>query len=136
MVEKDKPDWGSEFQSRMLALRGSEPSNQRIIMLKLARKLTKKSKHKFAFHACIVQRGGAIVATGYNHGKIHAETNALNQLWPSERDGCKVWSFRVTRGGRLAMAKPCTRCEAYLRENGIKAVYYSNDTGEIERMKL
>lgn len=105
-------------------------------MLKLARKITKKARHGFAFHACIVQRGGAIVATGYNHGTIHAEQNALGQLWASERKGCKVWSIRVTKGGRLAMAKPCDSCENYLRANGIKIVWFSNDAGEIERMKL
>lgn len=105
-------------------------------MLSLARKLTKRSTHHFAFHAVIVQRGGAVVATGYNHGTIHAERNALGQMWPSERKGCRVWSIRVTRGGRLAMAKPCDLCESYLRANGIKTVWYSKDDGTIERMKL
>jgi deoxycytidylate deaminase len=106
------------------------------LMLKLARKLAKKARHNYAFHGVIVQRGGAIVATGYNHHIIHAEQNAVNQLWPSERKGCKLWSIRVTKGGKLAMAKPCADCEEYLRRNGIKAVWYSNDAGQIERMKL
>jgi pyrimidine deaminase RibD-like protein len=105
-------------------------------MIRLARKLSKRAQHNFAFHAVIVKRAGAVVSTGYNHGNIHAEYAALNQLWPSERRGCRIWSIRITRGGKLAMAKPCCSCEAYLRENGIKAVWYSNGEGRMERMKL
>lgn len=107
-----------------------------IDMEKLARKIAKRARHSFAFHAAIVTRGGAVVATGYNHGTIHAEQNALGQLWPSERKGCKLWSIRVTKGGRLAMAKPCDVCQTYLKLFGIRVVWFSNSAGQIERMKL
>ena len=105
-------------------------------MIKLAKRLAKKARHTFAFHAAIVQKGGAVVSTGYNHDWIHAERKALNNLWPNKRKGCTVWSIRVTAGGRLANAKPCKACELYMVENGIKAVWYSNDTGQMVRMDL
>lgn len=103
-------------------------------MIKLARRLAKKAQHTFALHAAIVQRGGAIVSTGYNHDYIHAEINALKDMWPSKRKGCRVWSIRVTKGGKLANAKPCDSCETYMRHWGIKTVWYSNESGEIVRM--
>jgi len=102
-----------------------------------ARKLSAtRSQHKYAFHSVIVQRGGATVATGYNHGEIHAEVNALGKLWPDHREGTKLWSIRVTPGGKLASAKPCNNCETYLRKYGVKLVIYSNAEGTLTRMKL
>lgn len=105
-------------------------------MIRLAKKLAKKAQHTFALHAAIVQKGGAVVATGYNHNWVHAETMALGKLWPSQRKGTKVWSIRVTRGGRLANAKPCKDCESYMRRSGVKVVWYSDDTGQMVRMDL
>jgi pyrimidine deaminase RibD-like protein len=105
-------------------------------MIRLAMKRLQKATHRFAFHGVVVERGGAAIASGYNHGDIHAEINALGKLWPSERRGTKVWSIRVTPGGRFASAKPCLDCEGYLRKNGVKAVIYSDADGSIQRMKL
>lgn len=105
-------------------------------MIKLARKLAKKAQHTFAFHAAIVEKGGAIVATGYNHDWLHAERVAIGKLWPSKRNKCKLWSIRVTKGGKLANARPCTACEAYIRASGIKVVWYSTDEGKIERLDI
>lgn len=99
-------------------------------------RLAAKAQHSRSFHAVLVKRGGAVLAAGYNHGHIHAEVMALNQLWPSKRAGTVVWSVRVTRGGRLAMAKPCPRCETYLRANGVKKVVYSSSEGVLETMRL
>jgi len=87
-------------------------------------------------HAAIVLRGGAIVATGYNHDYIHAEVNALGHLWPSKRRGCVVWSLRFTKSGKLVNAKPCSSCETYMREHGIRLVWYSDSLGQIVRMRL
>lgn len=101
-----------------------------------AMKLAEKASHTFAFHGVIVTKGGAVKAMGYNHHRIHAEINALKQLWPSERKGTRVLSIRVSRTGTLAMAKPCPACMEFMREHGIKQVWYSTSEGQIERMKL
>lgn len=103
---------------------------------RVALKLAKKARHKTHHHACLIYRGGALVAMGVNHDTVHAEVAALNSLWPSERRGTKVISIRMTRAGKLSMAKPCEACEAYLRENGVKLVLYSTREGNMERMKL
>lgn len=103
--------------------------------LRIARKLSQRSTHAFAFHAAILLRGGAIVATGYNHDEIHAEENALCDLWPSKCRGTVLWSIRFTKTGRLANGKPCLRCETLARERGVKLVYYSTRE-RVERMRL
>jgi deoxycytidylate deaminase len=75
-------------------------------------------------------------AIAHNFNDHHAEVNALQQLWPSKRVGTKVYSFRWRRDGTLGMAKPCPKCEKYMRDNGVKIVFYSDNTGQIKKMKL
>lgn len=99
-------------------------------------KLCKKSTHKQHHHAAVAVVGGAIKAIGYNHGTTHAEVHALQKLWPSERKKVKLYSFRFSKSGKWAMAKPCSNCEQYLRDNGIKTVYYTDNDGEIVKMKV
>ena len=105
-------------------------------MQKMARHLATKAKHKCYKHAAIVVRGGAIVATGVNHDELHAEVVALKKLWPSERRGTKVYSLRLRRSDTLGMAKPCAECEAFMRENGVKLVFYTDREGKWAKMKL
>lgn len=102
----------------------------------IAKREAKKSNHKQFLHSAIVVKGGSVVATGHNRGWCHAEVAALKKLWPSERKGCKIYSFRVTKTGKMAMAKPCKECQTFLRENGVKIVYYTNTKGDMEKMKL
>lgn len=102
----------------------------------LLQRLAGRSTHRQHHHAAIVTRGGAVVAQGYNHGQVHAEVHALSKLWPSERVGTRVWSLRLTWGGKLAMARPCGRCQEYLRTSGVKVVYYSTVSGTIAKLRL
>jgi len=104
--------------------------------LRIAIGLVGKSNHKVFKHVAVVIRGGAIVSVATNHDTTHAEIAALNKCWPSERKGTKMWSIRVTRGGKLSMAKPCANCERYMRESGVKTVFYTTTSGTIEKMKL
>jgi deoxycytidylate deaminase len=100
------------------------------------RRLVKKSNHKQHKHAVMIFRGGALVATGYNHEDIHAEQVALGKLWPDHRVGTRVVSIRLRKNGELGMAKPCAKCEAMLREAGVKSVMFSNYEGQMEKMGL
>lgn len=106
------------------------------MIAKTARVIAKRSNHKWAHHAVFVFRGGALLAVGNNKDERHAEVAALNKLWWSKRKGTTVVSVRYTRSGTMAMAKPCPNCEKYLRENGVKTVYYSTDDGEMVMMRL
>ncbi len=106
------------------------------MFLSLAKKLCSKSGHHQHHHGVIVVVGGAIQSTGFNQSVIHAEVQALRKMWPSERKKAKVFSYRFGNNGKWTMAKPCANCEKYLRDNGVKVVYYTNFNGELEKMKL
>jgi deoxycytidylate deaminase len=91
----------------------------------------------------VVWRGGSVLGKGYNryrnnpsvvehekyfHCSVHAEVDALRNA--GDTDGAKLFVARVTRGGNLALAKPCSRCMETIRDHGIKKVYYTDELGE------
>ena len=102
----------------------------------LVRKNATKARHPQHKHVAIVLRGGAIMSVGHNYDSVHAEVAALSRLWPDQRKGCKVWSLRVRKHGQYGLAKPCPKCQQFMRENGIKTVFYSDAEGVIVKMKL
>lgn len=104
--------------------------------LESAIKTCQKSNHKQHRHAAFVVSGGAIVAFKSNFNKVHAEVRALECLWPSMRKGTKVYSIRFRKDGTFGNAKPCPKCEEYLRQNGVKTVFYTNTEGRLQKMKL
>jgi deoxycytidylate deaminase len=108
-----------------------------MIPYRIALRLARKSNHPDSFrHVAIVIRGGAIVATGHNHDMVHAEVAALNKLWPSERVGVRVWSIRIGRNDQVKFAKPCAKCARYLRESGVRQVFYTTSDGRWIEEKL
>lgn len=102
-------------------------------MLNQLLKHVHESDHRQHRHVAVVERGGAILAVAANKKTVHAEVRALKKAGHTK--GVKVWSMRLTRGGVLGMAKPCPACEAYMREVGVKTVFYSTDMGVV-RMRL
>lgn len=101
---------------------------EQVIFSRLARKLTARSTHKQHHHAAVMTRGGAIVAVGYNRGQEHAEMRAKRLC--RHPNNLTLYSFRFTKGGKWAMAKPCEDCQKALK--GIK-IYYTNERGELVR---
>lgn len=95
-----------------------------------------KVGHNHFWHVAFLTKGGAIVAIGYNHDNIHAEAHALSQVWPDHRPGLVLWSYRLAKGGRLAMAKPCEDCQSLMRSDGVLRVRYSDSEGKIQNLKL
>lgn len=109
---------------------------EKIPFINIFRRLASRSDHSLHHHAVLVTRGGQVVAKGFNRGYVHAEIQALSKVWPNRRKGCKVWSIRIRKDGRVGMAKPCGPCEAFLRASGVDTVYYSTNDGGIEMMRL
>jgi pyrimidine deaminase RibD-like protein len=87
------------------------------------RRLAKKSTHPVQKHGTLVFRGGALVATGYNHDGRHSEVVALSKLWPNYRPGCTVVNIRFKPSGRIGNSSPCKKCAFFLKENGVRKVY-------------
>jgi pyrimidine deaminase RibD-like protein len=107
-----------------------------VISLETLKRKAQCSRHKQHHHVAVLTRGGAVVAIGYNHEETHAEAMALGKVWPNRRRGLVLWSFRLTKAGKLAMAMPCPKCQEMLIEAGVKTVRYSDSDGSIKTMKL
>lgn len=56
----------------------------------------------------------------------HAEVRLLARL--GSRHCTSVWVLRLLRDGRSGLAKPCEVCQLALRQQGIKHVWYSEDS--------
>ena len=103
-------------------------------LIKHLKSLSLKSNHDHYKHACIVLKGGAIQATGYNYNNTHSEISALNQLWPSKRRNTIVFNLRFTNNG-LGNSAPCNRCRTYMIKSGVSQSWYWED-GFLVKEKL
>ena len=94
-------------------------------------------KRSFFLGAIGIRKDGAIVAANNGGSNIptppaHAEARLLRKLG----NGAYVYVARVTKGGSLALAKPCRGCTQGLRNKGVKRVYYSISDDEFGVMDL
>ena len=105
-------------------------------MVRVAKKLAAKSDHEHFRHGALVIKAGNVIARGYNKGVKHAEVAALEKVDPDKRKGCTVISVRITKLGKLAMAKPCAKCEKFMREYGVAVVEWSDAFEQMHREKL
>lgn len=100
--------------------------------------LASKSDHHQHKLGCIILNKNRIVAQGFNKVKtspksnnkynmIHAELDALRKL-RNRAEGYTALVYRSTRGGALALSKPCVSCHLALKQAGIKKVIYTTET--------
>lgn len=61
--------------------------------------------------------------------KLHAEIMAIHRIKHLGIDWSKVelYIYRNHKDGTLVYAKPCKACENYIRDMGIKKVYYTGE---------
>lgn len=104
-------------------------------MLERVKRLAEKLEHRNYRHVAIVLRGGSLISIASNVSR-HAEVAALSKLFPSKRVGTTVISLRIRKDGSLAMARPCKHCMAFIRESGVKKVYWSNQYGVMVKEKI
>jgi deoxycytidylate deaminase len=103
--------------------------------LRTASRVAGKSNHSSFMHAAILVKGGSIISTAANKGHKHAEVLCISKC--ANLRGTTLISIRITKGGKLlAMAKPCPNCERFLKEKGIKTVFYSTSDRQIAKMSL
>ncbi len=107
-------------------------------MVHLANSIAATSSNHRWHHSVVVEMNGKIVGVGANTSTIHAEAMAIQNALKNVKSVYKanVWSFRVTKSGKLSMAKPCPTCYGFLRSLGINQVYYSDPDGAIQKMKM
>jgi tRNA(Arg) A34 adenosine deaminase TadA len=99
----------------------------RLLNLAVQLALSGDRKKNFLLGAVIKRKDGAIVvATNTNtqtpHPNAHAEVRVLRKA----DLGCTLYVARVLRTtGEWALAKPCVKCQALIRNRGVKRVYYT-----------
>jgi deoxycytidylate deaminase len=99
----------------------------------------------------IIAKGNRIIGIGHNKIKSHpkqinrytgkagravcAELSAIINS-RGNLSKCTICIVRITKDGKLAMAKPCQYCQSYIEEAGIKNIIYTNSNGEIRKEKV
>lgn len=108
----------------------------------IALKTAKKSNYKVPMGAVFVNQS-KVVGQGCNivfsigkfNDGMHAEISALNKTTAKYRKNAIVFVGRTTKDGKLAIAKPCSKCEKILKKVGVKRIWYSTYDGW-KRMEL
>ncbi|RSM88429.1 hypothetical protein DMH25_40985 [Streptomyces sp. WAC 01325] len=111
-------------------------------MIRIAFKRAIKSRCRYKVGAALVS-GNRILAASANlvrnnptvdfmHATFHAEEAVLRKV--SNARGVDIYVARVDGRGRPAMAKPCERCQAALRDAGIRRIYFTVDPVTVGKM--
>jgi len=114
--------------------------------LNLALKEASKSKCNQRL-GCVAISSNRVVSKGFNRHlseaqdtrrkgehAIHAEAIALRRTGGNLVD-CLVVA-RLTQGGIVSMALPCKRCLDHCRRSGVKYVFYTDWSGQIQKVKV
>ena len=86
-----------------------------------------------------------LISLGWNKRKTHpacptensqhAEFNVCIGLDESVFEKrTTLFVARLTKAGKVAMAKPCKDCQDFLKVLGIKDIYYTNTKGILEKL--
>ena len=69
--------------------------------------------------------GAIVVATNLRtQDRVH-DAHAEYRVLKKAGTGATLWVARIDRKGQWAMAKPCSRCQALIRNKKVKRVYYT-----------
>ena len=108
------------------------------------------STYRFKMGAVIFNKK-AIISSGHNDirsssipdkykvwpNSIHAEQDALLGTDWNKLKGCSILVMKCSKTlKQLSNAKPCPMCMKVLEHVGIKDIYYSNEQGEIVKVRV
>lgn len=125
-----------------------------------ARHMAEMSNFPRARVGCVVAYKGNVLAAGWNSNKthpvqahynqyrklrtsdapspaqLHAETAALVQLRNEDVpwDKVDVFVYRLRRDRPHGMVRPCAACQRYMRDLGIKSIWYTGDDSYIHEV--
>ena len=97
----------------------------------LLRKIAMRSNREQR-HASIIFDHGTPISFASNNDKYHSEEFAIIQCNFEDRIALKgkiMVNIRITRGGRVGLAKPCPSCYELLRERKFRKIIYSTNDG-------
>ncbi len=116
--------------------------------LRIAKQVAKQSEYgKYRVGAVLVSASGIIVGVGNNKRKTHPQQKRyavkagmpdrlflhaeIAALIDREKYAPTIVVCRLTKKGRLAMARPCPVCMLALKLAAVREIYYSNEYGEL-----
>ena len=121
--------------------------------IELAKRVAEQSNYGKFRHGAVLVKGNSVRSVscnkhrhcsfgarfrkeGYGDATLHAELGAILGMDRSTTQGSDVYVARINRVGEARISKPCPMCEAAMRHVGVRRVYYTNEHGKIERMRL
>ena len=119
-------------------------------IIKLCLLESEKSNYRFKIGA-VVFKGNRILSSGHNeirssnipnkhklyNNSVHAEQAALLGTDWNKLKGCSILVMKCSKTlKQLSNAKPCPMCMKVLEHVGIKDIYYSNEQGEIVKVRI
>jgi tRNA(Arg) A34 adenosine deaminase TadA len=115
--------------------------------LQVALKQAEAAPHSQWRVGAAIVRGGSLLSVGHNRYRnspsqvdlegvsYHAEEVALRRA--GDPEGGTIYVARITRSGKLGMARPCKQCQLRLLNSGIRYfVYTTAIDAVIERVEL
>lgn len=121
-------------------------SNKVTNMFNICKKiaLANTSPKKLYNFGAVLVKGGSVISTGTNKPKTdplidflarqykgvpqqcHSEIVALSGVQRHNIRGCSLYVARINvNDNSFRLAKPCSMCEAFLKQHKIRQVYYS-----------
>jgi len=104
--------------------------------IRMAMREAKKARHRQHFLGAVLLRGSNPIAVAHNFSHIHAEEAVIGRAWKSGTVGTTLVVVRVRKNGDLANSKPCKMCQSLLLVAGVKKVIYSDNSGQIQTIRL
>lgn len=118
-----------------------------------AKRMANLSEYGKFSHGAILAKYGNVLNASHNKNKtcsfgsrfrapnkgratLHAELGAILNMPRHSTEGADIYVVRVNREGELRNSKPCSMCYEAMKFVGIKRVYYSNENGTYEMMKI
>lgn len=121
--------------------------------IELAKRVAEQSNYGKFRHGAVLVKGSSVRSVscnkhrhcsfgarfrkeGYGDATLHAELGAILGMDRSVTQGADVYVARINKEGKARISKPCSMCESAMRHVGVRRVYYTNENGKIERMRL
>ena len=89
--------------------------------------------------------GPRLLSLGFNQHKSHPRSNCFtrhaefNSLIGNKRTrqdyrNLTLYVARLTRTDKISLSRPCVACQKVIKDAGIKNVFYTDYTGELEKL--
>lgn len=112
----------------------------------LAAKVARLSEHPQFRMGAVLVSGNRVLSVGVNKNKTHPKSNNIWRTIHAELDcafgvdaddlhGTTLYVARIKKDGSFGISRPCAFCACFLRDSGIRRVYYcdgENTFGELD----